>query len=309
MIVWLFTSSFACAEESASAIMLVGAGGEEEYAAAFAKWAGNWQRACDAGGVKARTIGLDESASKSLAQFRAALRDEPAEGAELWLVLIGHGVDGKFNLTGDDLSADEFATLLKPFHRPLVIINSFSASGAFMAPLAAPGRVIVCATKSASEHNYSRFGGYFSEAIADPGADLDKDGQTSVLEAWLAASQRVAAFYKDEGRLATEHSMLDDNGDGKGTPPDWFRGVRVVKKAKDGTPSDGLRAHQIHLITNAGERALPPAVRAERDALEVELAKLRDTKSSMPEADYFRALEALLLKIAKLYDGHSQKHE
>ena len=70
-----------------------------------------------------------------------------------------------------------------------------------------------------------------SEAIADPAADLDKDGQTSLLEAWLAAAQRTADFYKNEERLATEHSLLDDNGDGLGTPPDWFQGVRVVQES------------------------------------------------------------------------------
>ena len=44
------------------------------------------------------------------------------------------------------------------------------------------------------------------------------------------------------------------------------------------------------------------AARTERDALEIELAKLRENKAAMPEADYFRALEALLLKLAKIYE-------
>jgi hypothetical protein len=296
------------ASDEASVFIVVGAAGGSDYAPAFSKWAANWQQACETAGARAHTIGLDDQAEKSLEHLRTALNAEPKDGdAELWLVLVGHGADDKFNLAGDDLAASELAALLKPFQRPLILLNSFSASGSFLAPLAAPGRIVITATKSGSERNYSRFGRYLSEAIADPAADFDKDGQTSVLEAWLAAAQRVAAFYTEEGRLATEHSLLDDNGDGKGTPADWFRGLRVVKKAKDGTPADGLRAGQVHLVRNPDERALSAATRAERDALEMELAKLRESKASLPEDAYYRDLEALLRKIAKLYEREPAK--
>jgi len=42
--------------------------------------------------------------------------------------------------------------------------------------------------------------------LPDPLADLDKDGQTSLLEALLMASRRVAEFYETEGRLANRTS-------------------------------------------------------------------------------------------------------
>jgi hypothetical protein len=296
------------AGDETSVFIVVGAGGGTDYAAAFAKWAANWQQSCETAGARAQTIGLDDQAEKSLEQLRTALNAEPKDGdAELWLVLLGHGADDKFNLAGDDLSATELASFLKPFQRPLIVLNCFSGSGSFLAPLAAAGRIVITATKSGSERNYSRFGRYLSETIGDPAADFDKDGQTSVLEAWLAAAQHVAAFYTEEGRLATEHSLLDDNGDGKGTPADWFRGLRVVKKAKDGTPADGMRARQVHLVRNPEERALSAATRTERDALEMELARLREAKASMPEDAYYRDLETLLRKIAKLYEQQSTK--
>src|SRR5258708_5182061 len=252
------------ATTAASIIITVGAGGELQYADAFAHWAANWRKAGEAAG--ARITSIDRNEPDSLAQLRKALAADSTDGsAELWLVLLGHGTfDGhepKFNLTGDDLTASELASLLKPFHRPVIVICGFSASGAFLKPLSAPGRIIITATKSGGENNFARFGGYLSEAIADPAADLDKDGQTSLLEAWLAAAQRTAAYYKDEERLATEHSLLDDNGDGLGTPPDWFQGVRAVKKSTTHHAADGLRAHQIHLVPNAAERALSPAMR------------------------------------------------
>src|SRR4029453_6684986 len=118
---------------------------------------------------------------------------------------------------------------------------SFSASGAWLKPMSGKDRIVVTATKSGAEINYSRFGGYFASAIGDPSGDLDKDGQTSVLEAWLSASQGVADFYKSEGRLATEHSLLEDNADGLGTPASWFSGIRAVKKPKGNSVPDGTR--------------------------------------------------------------------
>ncbi|HSI15769.1 MAG TPA: hypothetical protein VK961_27225, partial [Chthoniobacter sp.] len=247
------------AAQTTSLIIAVGTGGELTYEDAFARWAANWRKAGDAAGAHVQSI--DKNETDSLARLRQALEAEPKEGpAELWLVLLGHGTfdgrEGKFNLAGDDLTASDLTTLLRPFHRPLIVVCGFSASGAFLKPLSAAGRVVITATKTGTENNYTRFGGYLSEAIADPSADLDKDGQTSLLEAWLAAAQRTATYYKDEGRLATEHALLDDNGDGLGTPPDWFQGVRVVKKSTDRRAPDGPRAHQIHLVPSAAERAL-----------------------------------------------------
>ena len=301
----MFLFFLAAASNAASRVVIVtGAAGEEQYATAFSNWSAAWQKACAAAGAKATVI--DSTDKEALAHLHQTLEAEPAATTDdLWLVLLGHGSfdgrDGKFNLPGDDLAASDLAAWLKPFQRPVIVVCGFSASGAFLKPLSSPGRIIIAATKSGGESNYARFGGYFSEAIADPAADLDKDGQTSVLEAWLAAAQRVADFYKNEDRLATEHSLLDDNGDGLGTPPDWFQGIRVVKKSKENREPDGLRAHQIHLVPSEAERALPPAVRAKRDALERELAQLRDAKATLPEDEYYAKLEALLVRLARLY--------
>ncbi len=294
------------AADRATILIVTGAGGEDQYADTFAKWAADWRRACDAAGAKSISVGRDKNAGSDRERLKAALEAEPKDGAnDLWLVLIGHGTadakDAKFNLRGDDISVSEIAAWLKPFTRPVVVVCSFSASGAWLKPLSSPGRVVVAATKSGSENNYARFGGHLAQAIADPAADMDKDCETSLLEAWLTAARKTADFYKDEGRLATEHSLLDDNGDGLGTPADWFSGVRAVKKAKDGTLPDGLRAAQVHLVRSSEERALSPERRAERDALERELAALRERKAAMKEGDYFRELEALLLKIARIY--------
>ncbi|MBI3876748.1 MAG: hypothetical protein HY300_12495 [Verrucomicrobia bacterium] len=302
------TAADTSADAKATVLVAVGAAGEEEFGKNFEQWAANWSKAARASDAKFISIGVGKDASTNdLARFKQALEVEPKDGpAELWLVLIGHGTfdgkEAKLNLTGPDLSATELAQLLKPFHRPVAVINCFSCSAPFLAKLAAPGRVVVTATRSGHEQNYSRFGQYFSEALLDPSADLDKDGQVSLLECFLMASSRTAEFYKNEGRLATEHALLDDNGDGLGTPGEWFRGVRAVKRATDNAALDGLRAHQFHLIRSAAERQMPAELRMRRDALELEVAKLRDAKPTMPEADYYKRLETVLLELAKLYE-------
>jgi hypothetical protein len=289
-----------------SLIVVAGAGGEKEYSESFVEWAGQWRDAGAKCGARVTALGLAESEVDCLTPLRTALQQEPAEGADpLWLVLLGHGTDdrrdAKFNLRGEDLARSELIEWLAPMRRPVIVVAAFSSSGAFLQPLAAPGRVLITATKSGSENNYARLGEHLSASIADPAADIDHDGQTSLLEAWLHAAQLTADFYKSEGRLATEHTLLDDNGDGKGTPATFFEGIRVVKKSKDGTLPDGLRAHQIHLIPSEAERTFPAAARAERDTLELEIARLREAKATLPEDEYYARLEAVLLQLARLY--------
>lgn len=225
----------------------------------------------------------------------------------LWLVLIGHGTfdgrEAKFNVRGPDVSDQDLAAWLRPCRRPFAVIDCTSASAPFLNRLSGPGRVVVTATQSGREIQYSRFGDYLSAAVGDPAADLDKDGQTSLLEAFLAASHRTAEFYKQSGRLATEHALLDDNGDALGTPGDWFQGVRATRAAMDGSPRDGHRARQWHLVPSPAEQALPAETRARRDELELKVEALRDQKSRYAEADYYRRLEALLLELARMYEG------
>ena len=187
--------------------------------------------------------------------------------------------------------------------RPAAIVNCASCSSPFLNEMSGPGRVVVTATKSGFEHNFARFGDSLSSAMLDPRADLDKDEQVSLLEAWLLAAAGVREFYAKEGRLETEHPLLDDNGDRLGTPPDWFQGVRAVKTAKDGSSPDGLRAAQFCLVRSRQEQDLSPAVRIRRDQLEQTLARLRQRKTELPEDEYLNLLEPLLIELSQLYEA------
>lgn len=291
-------------------LLVVGAPGEDIYEPIFAKCEKLWREAALKGGAEVVTIGLEAIPNAESDQDRKKFQGivenfKQTNSAPAWIVLIGHGTDNgkeaKFNLRGPDFSAAELAEWLKPAQRPLVIVNTASCSGAFIKPLSAHNRYIVTATRSGNEINFAHFGEYMAESIGSLAADLDKDEQTSLLEAFLMASRRVADFYKDEGRLATEHPLIDDNGDGLGTPADWFKGVRAIKKPEKGQ-ADGRRAHQVHLISNAADQRLSADQRAKRDELEAAIETLRERKTKMAKDAYYRELERLLLEIARVYE-------
>lgn len=288
-------------------ILVVGANGAPQYEAMFAEWADRWFAAASQADFHCVVVGRDKEAPDQTDKQRLrAIVDEAAKdkGVELWLVMIGHGTydrrEARFNLRGPDLSAVELAGWLKPVERPMAIINCASASAPFVPLLSGSKRVVIAATKSGAEQNFARFGDYLSQAIGDASADLDKDEQTSLWEAFLRASRRTAEFYTTDGRLQTEHSLLDDSGDGLGVRADQFRGLTPIEQTTDGKPLDGQLAHQWHLIRNATDAALPADVLQKRDALEVAILQLRSKKKAMDRTEYFQELERLLVELAEL---------
>jgi hypothetical protein len=301
------------AADRASVLVVVGAAGEKDFGEQFEEWAARWKKAAEKAKAEFAVIGLNDAGSRTdreLTQERLAAWSAPSEEVA-WLIFIGHGTfDGKtakFSLRGPDITPSELASWLKPIERQVAVIDCSSASGPFLNELSANNRVVITAARSGFEFNYARFGDYLSSAITDPKADLDKDDQTSLLEAFLLASSSVKEFYAGEGRLATEHALIDDNGDGLGTPADWFQGLRATKAAKDGAPLDGFRAGQIVLVRSAREQQLPAAVRARRDELERGLAELRQRKGKLAEDEYLSQIEPILIELAKLYEAADVK--
>ncbi len=111
----------------------------------------------------------------------------------------------------------------------------------------------------------------------------------------------MAEFYRTRSRLATEHPLIDDNGDRLGTPADWFRGVHATKRAKNGAELDGVRAHQFHLILNDREQRMTPEQRQRRDQLERSAAALRSKKGQISEDEYYAQLQIIMVELARLY--------
>ena len=297
----------AVADGKPTIVVVVGAAGAVQFEKPFHEWADRWLAAAKQAGHDVIAIGRGAGDSKEddRTRLQTALQAAANEkNAELWIVFIGHGTfdrrEAKFNLRGPDVSAKELAEWLKPVARPTAVVNCAAASAPFLAALAAPNRVVIAATKSGSEQNFARFGDFLSQAIADPKADLDKDDQTSLWEAYLAAARHTAEFYSTDGRLLTEHALLDDSGDGLGVRADQFRGLMPIEETKDGKPLDGQHAHQWHLVRNATDSALPPDVLKKRNELERAILVLRDRKSKLPGDEYLRELERLLVELAEL---------
>ncbi|RCS46500.1 hypothetical protein DTL42_15855 [Bremerella cremea] len=298
-------------------IVVVGEPGEAKYGEMFTQWATRWKEAAAKSESRYVEIGLAEgvipekSDQEILRETLEKLSETPP--ATLWLVFIGHGTfDGKkakFNLRGTDITAEELADQLQPISARMAIVNCASASGAFVSKIAGENRVIVTATQSGYEYNFARFGDYLSRTIGDDSGDLDKDGHTSLLEAWLAAAKQTQQYYEAESQLATEHSLLDDNGDGKGTPFDWFRGIHITKTAKDGALPDGMFANQFILVPGKDATVLTDELRPQRDELERQLAQLRQQKEELSEEDYLQRLEEILVPLAQLYESAETSKE
>ncbi len=280
-------------------LIVVSEPGDANYDTEFRRQATAWQDLAAKGGMKVQTIGVEkDSADGDLPLLEKSLAALPKTGDDLWLVWIGHGsFDGRtanFNLRGKDTDPAAVKELLKPFTRRLVILNLFSASHPFLAPLAGKDRVIVCAARSPGERNYSRFGEKFADALTDPAADLDLDGSLSLLEATLHASANTRAFYEDAQRVLQEHAVIDDNGDGKPTSTDRFKGLR------DEVGSDGPLAREIYLLAASADPLSPQAKEA-RAKLEASIDALRKRKSTMKEEEYYILLESLMREMALLY--------
>lgn len=285
-------------------VIVQGASGTDQFESEHAKWKDRWLSVANANRWQTTVLSTDEDQQKGL--LREALSENAAESSSrLWLVMIGHGTASpaatKFNLVGEDVSAKELSAWLNKVRRPVAVIGCFSASGGFLAKLSSKGRVVVSATRSANELNYSRFGEHIANSISDAASDLDHDREVSLLEAFLAASTNTQQFYLDNGRLASEHAILDDNGDKTGTSSDFFVGVRVVGRAKSKKTPDGKNAAKLILSSLPGAIQLSTEQEATRARLEAEVDALRSLKGQLPAQNYYDQLEVIMLQIAQLY--------
>ncbi len=296
------------AEPEIRIVVVTGTGGTDEYEQIFAENALKWSEAATKGNAAFDLIGQGPPPSENEPSDAETLKTTLTEvkEPELWLVLIGHGTfdtrEVKFNLRGPDITDRELAEWTKAYPGKLSVINTASASGSFVRQLSGEGRVIVTATKNESEIFYTRFGSYMAEAVSGkPEADLDNDDQVSLLEAFVFAADEVATFYDNEGRLATEHALLDDNGDGLGSRAEWYEGTTTTQTPGKDKETDGAIAAQRVLVKNEFEKRLTPGQRTHRDTLELQVKELRKNKADMEEKDYYDQLEELLLELARLY--------
>jgi hypothetical protein len=309
--------------------IVVGAPGEPAYEPMFQSWSQEWKTVFQEHevtwvkapepsdeGDRGQVEGVvdDVSVPGASAVARVGGNDREAvlgwvstatqETDEHWLILIGHGTHDakstKFNLVGPDLSAEDLGQAMSGKPGKWIVLICASCSGPFLTKLAGPNRIVITATKSGAEQNFSRFGKYLAESSHDEASDLDHDQAISVLEMFLAASDRVARYYADRGLLATEQALIDDTGDGKGTPATFYRGVRAVKSAAGDESLDGELARR----TVAWRNGLFDRGSSEDwEQTERELERLRGLKATMEPDAYYVALERLFRRLGRQQEG------
>ena len=236
--------------------------------------------ACDRGGIE---------------QGLASLAARVGTGDQITLYLIGHGSgaeeESKFNIVGPDITGAEFAELLDQFKdQSIAIVNTTSASYGFSTSLSGEGRVVISSTRSPSERYDPIFSRYFIEALDNRNGDRDKNNRVSMLEAFEYAKSNVEAWYEEQGRLASEHAGLDDNGDA------LFSLDPVVDSA------DGRLAEIAYIDAAVDEvLGLSPQARElkfQMQNLERDIFVLRGRKQDFLESDYWLEMETLLVELA-----------
>jgi hypothetical protein len=293
-------------------LIITGLGGDPEFRQKFSEWSGTLVSAVgDKFAIPAENIIFlsEDPAADPRIQGRSTrenvdgafttLASNSQPGDYIFVVLIGHGSyangESRFNLPGPDLTAKDFALRLDQLaERQVAFVNLASASGEFVKALSGEGRAIITATRTGRERNETVFGGYFINAFAGEAADLDRDGRVSLWEAFEFARIEVTREYSTSNRIATEHAMLDDNGDGEGS-------TELLDAA------DGALARSMFLAADpnlAAARATDdPELKAlfgQRAELEQRLEALRAVRGQIDQDRYDTDLEEVLVELALL---------
>lgn len=280
-------------------LVVSGLPGEPRFAQSFAAWSAELATAArtryglPAANVAVLSDGGTGAARSTRDNVLAAIRAIGARAGaqdEVVIVLFGHGSESggeaRFNLGGPDITARELAAALDALAvRRVTVINTASASGAFLKPLARTGRVIMTATKSGAEQNETLFPRYLVAALTGDGADTDKDARVSMQEAFDYAKREVERAYASTQRLQTEHPVLETGGDAAAAKLAFFGGA-VPRAASASAPP----------------AAVTPELRSlyeEKARLESAIESLRSRKAQLPEAEYEQELERLLLELSR----------
>jgi hypothetical protein len=301
---WLLAMSSAAAAEDRYAIIVAGASGGTAYAQQYSGWTKALSQALierlgfDAAHVTTLGDTADGTTAATAVNLRRAIADRRSQLQPddlLFLFLVGHGtfdgVHAKFNLVGPDLEVAEWATMLRGVPGRLVIVNSASASSPFIERLAGPRRIVIAATDSVAQRFDTVFPEYFITAFQDDGADIDKNGRTSVWEAFAWAAGAVRRYYQERGQLPTERPLLDDNGDGVG-------------REASAQGLDGAVSSRTYLAPAAAGALPTDEVLVEllhrRASLTAEVEELQVKKAFLSSDEYAREFERIMVALAKV---------
>jgi len=152
--------------------------------------------------------------------------------------------------------------------------------------MAGKNRMIVSSTKTGFEGNEPVFYQYFLDGLQKTTADENKDQKVSVWEAFKFAAAGTERFYKEAGRIATEHPQISDNG----TPM-----TGVVPQAP---VLSGLTAFNVDRPVTVADAKLQ-ALLDEQKQIQQKIETLQINKASMLPEDFNKQIEDLILQLAQ----------
>lgn len=305
LIVMLATPAMASAQSGQRFALLVeGAAGDQAHAdlqrkllnALSAKFSGDYkldaQHLTVLASQPTATEGKATAVDVKAALARIAQQAKPLD--TVFVLLLGHGsfdgVDAKFNLVGPDLTANEWAALIKPIAGKIVFVNTTPSSSPFLKALAGPNHITMTATDQPAQKYDTVFADAFVQALSSSTADLDKDGRISMWEAFAYASRLVRQTYEQKGLLQPEHAAIDDDGDGTGR--------QATGEGKDGTLSS-LTFMDAVVASRPADPELQQLVQRQEQLL-MKLDELKKQRAKMKPEEYQPAWEALIIEIATI---------
>ncbi len=156
-----------------------------------------------------------------------SLNERTQADDRVWVIVLGHThYDGRLswlNLPGPDLQNAEFAKLFEGLKaREQVFVLTTSTSGSWIKSLSAKNRTILAATEAEWETNETEYPHELARVMAATDLttgdlDADLDGQFSLFDLHITTVRNIAKSYFEGELLSTEHGLLDDDGDGRGT--------------------------------------------------------------------------------------------
>lgn len=279
----IFLPTFAVAENYV--LVVQGLAGEPYYQRQFDEQSAAILKASKTLGNQSEALVLSgaEATKEAVENWFSEISSKATNNDTLKVFLVGHGShdqrDYKFNIPGPDLTGAQLLTLMDNNQAGTkFILNGSSSSGALLKPFEDKNIIVATATKNGREKNATRFGRFFSIALSEESADLDKNKSITIAEAFAWSERATADFYTAEGLLATEHPQL------QGTNVE-----RVTLNRWQQRPASA---------TNPRLSALY----AERDEVDREIERLRIRRIGMSKDDYLYEFQELMIDLADVQD-------
>ncbi len=181
-------------------------------------------------------VSTKENIEQAISRWAASRINEVS--APLYIILIGHGSDGKFYIDPEYISPsdlDEWISQLESdlapydFTRyPVYLLIGSCGSGSFIPDTSRTGRVIITSSAETEnayrgpiEDNNEREGSYFLSEffkLAARGNSIEESFDLAVtqIETWTEDKSIRNVFKYAYNDNAQQHPLIDDNGDGEG---------------------------------------------------------------------------------------------